>query len=98
MSYNARGLGDILKRKEVFYWLNQKKGKKIFLLQETHTTVSSEPIWKNEWEGDILFSHGSSQARGVAILFKKDLALHIHNVTKDNQGRYIVADLEINGF
>ena len=55
-------------------------------------------IWKTEWDGEIIYSHCNSQARGVAILFKQDLPFHMHDQTIDDEGRYIVLDVEINGF
>ena len=38
-------------------------------LQETHSLVSDENQWQTEWGSDIIFSHGSNNSRGVAILF-----------------------------
>ena len=89
-------MADRQKRQQVFNWLKQKQVK-IALLQETHSTVETEQLWRFDWGGDILFSHGSNAARGAAILFDKDLPIHIHSSLTDNEGRYIVLDMEING-
>jgi len=41
-------------------------------LQETHSRPEIEKIGKqNEWDGDIVFAHGSSKSKGLAILFPK---------------------------
>ena len=44
-SLNTRGLGDEIKRLELFSWL-EMKDYKIVILQETHTTSYSEQIWR----------------------------------------------------
>ena len=97
MSYNVRGLSDKTKRNEVFCWLKQKNAA-IYYLSETHSTLECEQIWKDEWSGEIIFSHFSSQARGTAILFKKDLPILIHASHADSLGRCVILDVEINGF
>ena len=47
--------------------------------------------------GDILFSHGSSAARGACILFSRKLHWIINSTTIDTEGRYVIADIEIKG-
>ena len=47
--------------------------------------------------GDILFSHGSSAARGACILFSRKLNEIIHSTIIDTEGRYVIADIEIKG-
>ncbi len=66
-------------------------------MQETHSTLSTESMWKNQWGGNCLFAHGESNSRGVAILFKKDLPLRIIEKEIDPEGRYIWAKVEIQG-
>ena len=48
-----------------------------------------------EWGSQILFSHGSSDARGVAALFKRGLDIKILNCNKDSKGRFIMLKAEI---
>ena len=48
-----------------------------------------EKQWEREWGGKILFSHGSSNARGVAILFKSGLDIDVNSVKADTQGRFL---------
>ena len=69
LSLNIRGLQDSKKRREIFTWLkhNHKGSKSFILLQETHSKKEDELMWKNEWGAQILFSHGTSQSRGVAV-------------------------------
>ena len=94
-TYNARGLKNRVKRREVFYWL-KRKGTKVALLQETHSTLETEKEWEADWDGDIQFCHGTSAARGVAILFDKSISKKIFQIIKDTDGRFIILDIEIN--
>ena len=73
LSLNVRGLQDSKKRRELFLWLklNHKGSKSFILLQETHSKIEDELLWEKEWGSQILFSHGTSQSRGVVILFPK---------------------------
>lgn len=62
----------------------------IYWLQKSnYSTEISEHIWSAEWGSKIVFSHGSSNARGVCILFKNNFNLTIHDTFMDNQGRYL---------
>ncbi len=70
-SLNCRGLADGRKRRAIFQWLKTYH-KGIVLLQETHSTSSCEKQWLSEWGGEIFFSHGNYNARGVAILLPKN--------------------------
>ena len=94
-SQNVRGLQDNLKRRQLFHSFHLSKYN-IFLLQETHSTTNCEQQWKNEWGGEIFFSHGTSNSRGVCILIKNNFSKAIHSYKSDNNGRYIILDIEIN--
>ena len=90
-SRNVNGLGSTSKRQSFFELFKASKAN-VFLIQETHSTKEVEEIWKTEWEGDIHFSHGTSNTTGVAILIKKNTPLNISNISRDNQGRYIIIE------
>ena len=68
--YNVNGLGNKHKRDLVLSWLKSKQEDIIFI-QESHSTVENERDWKNIWEGEIIFNHGTSNSTGVAILVKQ---------------------------
>jgi exonuclease III len=44
----------------------------------------------------MLFSFYKSNARGVGILFKRNLDLKVHQSFVDEKGNYIVLDLSVN--
>ena len=59
------------------------------MLQETHSKKEDELMWKNEWGAQILFSHGTSQSRGVAVLFPKESLFNLDSYSVDHEGRKI---------
>ena len=93
-SLNVRGLRDHTKRRKVFHYLQRSEAGIIFL-QETHCTPDIEKLWKAEWGFTVLFSHGTSESRGVCMLFKNNFHLEIHDVNSDINGRYIIVDVTV---
>ena len=91
--FNCRGLADGRKRRSIFQWL-KRYFSGITLLQETHSTEICENIWKKEWGGQIYFSHGTSCARGVAVLVPKNMSFIIENLIKDDNGCFILLDIK----
>ena len=83
-----RGVQKPEKRRAIFdfYRVNSD----MLILQETHSSPECEDIWKAEWGGEVLFSHGTSAARGIAIFLKKGMEKQIKNVYKDELGRLII--------
>ena len=46
-SCNCNGLADNKKRRSVFTWLKEKEF--IYCLQETHSAMLDEAVWKKDW-------------------------------------------------
>lgn len=92
ISVNARGLNERKKRRNLFRWV-KKNAFDICFVQETYSTGVIEHIWRNEWGGNIIFSHGSSHSRGVMILIKPGFDAKIIDVHTDNIGRFVLADV-----
>lgn len=67
-------------------------------MQETHSTPDIERVWSNEWGNTILYSHGTSATKGVAILFDRSLPVRVEEVRTDLEGRILMANLELNNF
>lgn len=92
VSLNVNGLQAKPKRQAIFDLL--RKGQyDIALLQETHCTNKIESIWKAEWGGDIIFSNGLSNSRGVAVLLKRGFDFTINHQEIDDQGRLIILQI-----
>ena len=95
LTVNVRGCNSEIKRKKQFAWIRDS-GADIIFLQETHTQKNCENMWRMQWGHTIAFSHGLNNARGVAILFKKGLAVEIHKCELDHNGRFIFMTVTIN--
>ena len=88
-----RGLRDRIKRKNIFEFCRDK-GSNIVFLQETYSTVEVEEKWKSEWNGQLLFSHGTNHSKGVLVLISPNINMKIRNVSIGENGRYIIMKLE----
>ena len=53
-------------------------------------------MWRAEWGGEILFAHGSKHSKEVMILFKPSLNVDILEITVDKNGRFLVANINVN--
>ena len=93
LSLNVRGLkSDYIKRKKIFNIITNKHPD-LALLQETHSIKAIERQWEQEWGGKIIFNHGTSNSRGVAILVAPKLNDSITDVTRDDEGRCIIVNI-----
>ena len=97
LSVNVRGIRDRNKRKRVFQWAKSKGGD-LILLQETYSTPDVEDTWKRDWDGQMIFSHGSNHSRGVLILVGSNVNLKVDQVVTDDEGRYIFLKGNISDF
>ena len=67
----------------------------ILFLQETHSSEKTIKEWCNDWGGDIICSHGDTNARGACICISKTLNYKIHDNFVDKYGRIVILDIEI---
>ena len=95
LSLNVRGLSNFKKRRAIFAWC-RKQNANIIFLQETHSTHDKEKQWKAEWGAPLELAHGSSNARGVAILLRNGFNCKIKQKIVDSMGRYLGVEAEIN--
>ena len=95
LSLNVRGLSNFKKRRSIFAWC-RKQNANIIFLQETHSTRDKEKQWKAEWGAPLELAHGSSNARGVAILLRNGFDCKIKQKYVDPAGRYIGIQAQIN--
>ena len=91
ITQNCNGLRNKMKRQICFSWLKQQKAD-IILIQETHWSKDIENIIRKEWRGLTFFSHGSRNARGVAILIKHKCEIKINSEFKDQNGRVMLIE------
>ena len=94
VSFNVNGLRNNRKRRTIFPLKNEKLD--FILLQETHSNHTDGKLWKYEWGGDILYSHGNNYSNDVAILAKKFLK-HKRTATYiDQAGRILLVEIKLN--
>ena len=62
------------------------------MLQETHAIMMDHDKWSKEWDGNIFYSDGPSNSRGVATLIPKELinSFELIETKADNNGRYLL--------
>ena len=94
ISLNVRGLRNPEKRRAIFH--RYRSSCKILCLQETHSDSETEKIWKSEWGGQIYFSHGQTNARGVATLIHPEFHGKTSCLYSDRDGRSITIRVNIN--
>lgn len=94
LTYNVQGIGGISKRTDIFDYLRNMNFD-IYCLQETHFKTEDEISVRTHWNNDCFFSNYKSNARGVAILFNKNVEYKVHKQVSDNQGNFILLDLTI---
>ena len=95
LSFNVKGLKSPLKRRSIFKYLKDQNCL-FYLLQETHSELKDELIWKGEWRGDIFFSHGSNNSKGVCILLNPTSGFSIDGCYRDNEGRIVSINITRN--
>ena len=95
LTLNVRGLKNRIKRKAIFSYLKDQNCN-FYLLQETFSEPKDEAIWRNEWGGDVFFSHGTNHSKGVCILMNPLVATTVENTYKDIDGRIIAIDVVCN--
>ena len=95
ITLNANGLSDKCKRTQLFRYLRLKEID-IACIQETHFTESKKKIIKNEWGGQVVYSNGESNARGVAILIAKKMKIDKIKSESDCNGRIVQLSFQIN--
>ena len=94
-SLNVNGLGDPTKRTALLSHLKTKH-KGVFLLQETHSIPQTELAWRNTWgNNNVFFSHGTSNSKGAVILISDGIEFKITKEIKDDNGRYLILEINI---
>ena len=89
LSLNVRGIRDLTKRRSILSFLKDLKAN-IYFLQETYSEPNDENIWKNEWGGEIFFSHGTNHSKGVCTLVNPSFHCQVDCCYSNNSGRIVL--------
>ena len=96
LTCNVNGLAEKTKRTQLYRYLRVNEID-IACIQEAHCTKNRVKLWKNEWKGQIFFSEGESNARGVAIFVSYKTELKNVTIERDTLGRVMKLICNIEG-
>ena len=95
---NIKGMQNKNKRLSIIEYFENKIGKnEILFLQETHSTISDQGKWKDEFSGLAFYLHGTSNSCGVLITFFGKNKIRVNSQTGDKHGQILILDLSIDG-
>ena len=77
------------------YFKNKLENNRILFLQETHSTINDENIWKNDFNGSVFYSNGISQSCAFLIAYFANLNFSVNKQVGDKNGRIIILDVII---
>jgi len=83
------GIREQSKRRSIFSYLKDQKSK-FCSVQETYSDLNDENIWRNEWEGEIFFSHGTRHNKGVCILIHPSVRDKVEFFFTDKLGKIVL--------
>ena len=66
-------------------------------MQETHSSDKIGKQWEQQSRGSIKFSPGTTSSKGVLIAFSEGLEFNITKEVADQNSRYIVLQVDIQG-
>ena len=97
LSFNVNGLNSSKKRIKMFEYFREKisKNNGIIFLQETHSCENTYNDWRNDFKGDLFFSHGTTNSCGVMIGYLGNNNFHVNKIKSDSQGRILIIDTDI---
>ena len=96
LSNNFNGLKLSKKRFKMFeYFRDKVSNNGIIFLQETHSTEDAHNKWQDNFQGQIFFSHRTTNSCGVMIGFIKNKKIKYSKIRMDNNSRIIVLEAEI---
>ena len=94
LSWKERG--DYQKRCKLFNWVKKHMSiNAIVFMKETHSSDKTGKQWEQLWRGSIKFSHGTTSSKSVLIAFSESLEFNITKEFTDQNGRYIVLQVNI---
>ena len=96
ISSNVKRLQSTNKRLKLIKYFKDKIVSNGFLfLRETNSTVNDEVKWKDDFKGEVFYSHGKSNSCGILICFIGSKKNFIRNKLSDNDGRILILDADI---
>ena len=96
LSNNVKGLQEGVKRTKVLEYLkNCVHSNGFVFLQETHSSITDEKKWNDEFHGQLFFSRGKTNSCGVAIGYLGSKPFNMLNQINDVNGRILILDVKV---
>lgn len=89
ITWNVKGMNNVIKRNKIFSHLRQLNAD-IAFLQETHILNSDVIKLRRSWGGQVFHSSFNAKGRGTAILIKKNISFTSEKVISDYLGCYVI--------
>ena len=67
----------------------------ILFLKETYSSHDTVINWRDNFNGDLFFSHGTTNSCGVLIGYLGSNKIKVNGIKNDNQGRFLIVDADI---
>ena len=77
----------------VEYFKNKLGNDGILFLQETHSILNDENIWKNDFNVPVFYTYGTSQSSGVLFAYFGNLNFSVNKQVGDKNGRILILDV-----
>ena len=77
------------------YFKGQIVNNGIIFLQETHSSEDTLNEWRDDFKGEVFFSHGTTSSCGVMIRYLGNKKFSVNKICKDNNGRVLIIEAEI---
>ena len=94
LSLNVRGIREQIKRRGIFSYLKDQKAT-IYFSQGTYSERAVENIWRNEWGGALIFSHGTTHSKGVCILINLFARPKVDYYYANDSGRIVLITITL---
>ena len=96
ITHNANGLKSTQKRIKMFeYYRDKLSNNGILFLQETHSCKDTFDKWRDEFKGEIFFSHGATNSCGVMIGYLGSKKFTVNKINQDSNGRILIIEVNI---
>ena len=96
ISNNVKGIQNSVKRRKLLeYFTNCVTGNGFIFLQETHSCINDEIKWRDEFNGQLFFSHGKTNSCRVTIGFCGSKKIEPTNKISDKLGRILLDEATV---
>ena len=96
ISNNVKGIQKSVKRIKLFEYFNSfVTGNGFIFLQETHSCINDEIKWRDEFNGELFFSHGKTNSCRVVMGFHSSKTIKPINKISDKSGKILLVEATI---